>query len=176
MDGRKIFRIIRSKNQSKINALFEQIYNEYFRLLYFVAFSYINNEQIVEDLVQKSFIDFFNQCLDSGKIKDIIDVKSYLCSVVQHESLKEKKRLFLNNSQVDVDSIENNEDDLRYETDLRYLLTKLNKEELNILINHVFLDRTFKEISKDENIPLNTIKSKYRRAIMKLKEVLKNEK
>lgn len=176
MNGRQVYRIICSKNRERINDLFEQIYNEHFRLLYFVAYSYINNEQIVEDLVQNAFVDFFNRCLEGNQIKDIKNVKSYLCSIVKHESLKEKKRLFLNDSSFDIDSIPNNEKQKISEIYLNELLKILNKDELGILVDHVFLDQTFKEISQERGVPLNTIKSKYRRAIVKFREAIKDEK
>ena len=47
--------------------------------------------------------------------------------------------------------------------------SKCSEEEYYILIHHVIYNETFKEIARDKNASINSIKSTYRRLIKKLK-------
>ena len=48
----------------------------------------------------------------------------------------------------------------------------LDEEEREIVIDHIMLDKSLRLIAKERNSNDNTIKSKYRRAIQKLRLVL----
>ena len=64
-------------------------------------------------------------------------------------------------------------EDYKIEPLIKEELSKLNKNELEIVIKHIYQNLTFKEIlalSKGKYNSINTIKSIYLRAIKKLKE------
>ena len=63
-----------------------------------------------------------------------------------------------------------------YFESLRIALEKLSSSENLIISLHVTEELTFEEISEITNKPMNTIKSQYRRAISKLKELLTDKK
>ncbi len=78
----------------------------------------------------------------------------------------------------------NNKRKIEYNDEIGYINTKFSFDDENIILNcldemerriiidHVLLDKTFKEISKEINKPLNTVKSIYRRAIIRLEKKL----
>ena len=65
---------------------------------------------------------------------------------------------------------------LSYDTLPNKLLIDINnalsKEESELIIEHVLFDKTLNEIAKENNININTLKSKYHRIISKLKTIL----
>ena len=172
MDGRKISKIIQSKNDLEIKKFFEQIYQEYFRLLYFISLSYVKNEQVAEDIVQNTFIIFFNKCLKEESISDILNVKKYLCTIARNESYKEKQRIILRESSIDVETLSFEENSLIKEAYLNDLFKQINDQDIELIINHIFLEKSFKEISLETKVPLNSLKSRYRRAILKVRKGL----
>ena len=51
----------------------------------------------------------------------------------------------------------------------------LSKEELMLIVNHLIIGYTFKELAKENNMSINTIMSKYRRALLKANKYLKED-
>lgn len=169
MTGKYISKIIKKRNQEDIKNLFEQIYKKYFRLLYFVSFGYLKNEQNVEDVVQNIFVIFFQKCFDHKFISKINDVKSYLCTCARNDSIREIKKLNLKDESIDINNFQSSVEK-HVEHDLRYIISNLNDEEIDLLNRHIFLELSFKEIANELNSSINTVKSKYRRAILKIRK------
>lgn len=173
MQGTKIAKYIKKGTKDGIKHLFEGIYNEYFKLVYFVAFSYIKHEQKTEDIVEETFLHFFEKCTDFAWVSQISNVKAYLCSCAKNASLRELK----NQSRMsDVENIEYlivDEKECQTETDLINILDGIDSDSVDIINDHIFLDLTFNEIAKNKKTSINTIKSKYRRAIQKIRRKFK---
>ena len=80
------------------------------------------------------------------------------------------------NNQMDLDSIDeevlysNNKSNIEYNLIIDEFKEFLSNEEIDIIILHIVYNYTFKEISLTKKIKLNSIKSIYRRAIIKCKE------
>lgn len=173
MTGKSISKVIESGSKQAISDIFEDIYNEYYKLLFFVSFSYVKNETISEDVVQKSFVEFFKRCFDVEWVSKVKSVKSYLCTCAKNASIDEnKKSQFI---PIDDDCPPKTNEEIKEEYNLKELLNKLNEDEISIVIDHIFFELTFKEIALKTNVPMNTIKSKYRRAISKIRNEAKNE-
>jgi DNA-directed RNA polymerase specialized sigma24 family protein len=51
----------------------------------------------------------------------------------------------------------------------------LNEEEYDLIFNHIVMGYSLVELAKELNLSKNTIKSKYRRALLKLKLELRRE-
>ena len=51
----------------------------------------------------------------------------------------------------------------------------LSKEEVDLIVLHLLYDFTFKEIAKDKSTTVDVISSRYRRAILKVKQHYKGE-
>ena len=173
MQGIEIARCIKKGSKEEITILFESVYNEYFKLVYFVAFSYLKNEQKTEDIVQDTFLHFFEKCMDFRWVSQLSNVKGYLCSCAKNAALKELKK---QNRQSDVEDIETliaEERECVRETDLNNILDGIGSDSIDIINDHIFLGLPFVEIAKNKNSSINTIKSKYRRAIQKIRRKFK---
>ena len=73
MIDKKIMNAINSKDINRINEAFNEFYNHYFKLIYYIISQYIDNTYDIEDLTQDVFVKFFNNItninLTNGKIK-----------------------------------------------------------------------------------------------------------
>ena len=164
---RKLVSALNSKDKTKIESVFRQIYDSYFKLVYFCVSNYINVHEDIEDIVADVFVSFFNH-LDSINIDG--SIKYYLTTTAKNKAInfvKKKKEVILE------DNVLNS---MKYESKPNLLLLTLNekltKEERYIIVSHVLYDYTLNEIATELNENLNTIKSKYRRTIQKLKLIL----
>ena len=164
---RKLVSALNSKDKTKIESVFRQIYDSYFKLVYFCVSNYINVHEDIEDIVADVFVSFFNH-LDSINIDG--SIKYYLTTTAKNKAInfvKKKKEVLLE------DNVLNS---MKYESKPNLLLLTLNekltKEERYIIVSHVLYDYTLNEIAIELNENLNTIKSKYRRTIQKLKLIL----
>ena len=164
---RKLVSALNSKDKTKIESVFRQIYDSYFKLVYFCISNYISVKEDIEDIVADVFVSFFNH-LDSINIDG--SIKYYLTTTAKNKAInfvKKKKEVILE------DNVLNS---MKYESKPNLLLLSLNekltKEERYIIVSHVLYDYTLNEIATELNENLNTIKSKYRRTIQKLKLIL----
>ena len=98
---------------------------------------------------------------------EISNIKQYLCTSIKNNSLKrlkEQRNTLPYNDDIDYQKEE--EPIYLIET----LFAELSNEEQYIITEHIILDKTFNEIASELNRPLNSIKSTYRRAIMKARK------
>ena len=112
---------------------FEIIYNEYYYLLFKVAYSYTLNRCHAEDIVQEAFIKFFNI---NKKIDDKDKLKAYLVRIAVNKSIdfiRHNKNKISYNSEY----VESISDDREKESDdLNILKSVLSlKEGLSIILS-----------------------------------------
>lgn len=169
MDDHRFLKAINRGNIEDPTSFFEQIYNKYYRLLFFVAFNYLKDEVLAQDVVQGVFVSFFERCLNGDFLENIRNLKTYLCITTKNASLKELKSQSLKSYDFDIDEVADKGESTHKEYLLYDILNKLSKEEINLLIDHLCFDKSFGAISKETNVSPNTLKSKYRRAIKKIR-------
>ena len=51
---------LRSKDKDKIEQVFKNIYEAYFKLVYFCVGNYLDNKEDIEDITSEVFVNFFN--------------------------------------------------------------------------------------------------------------------
>lgn len=166
----KLYNALQSGNQNKIESTFELIYSQYFNLLSYVCFQYSLDEEDVKDLVQETFIDFFNHLNLNDRIKNI---KYYLIEMVKNKSrnfLNKKNRLsLLTDEEIgSLPDIHPTNQSLK----LYGWQKGLEADEIDIITKHILLELSLTSIAKEENVSKNTIKSRYRRALAKVKKNL----
>ena len=153
---------LRLNSKDKVNCVFEKIYSDYFKLGMFIALQYLSEHDAVE-IVEDVFVSFFEKVLKEKKC-EIKNIKQYLCTSIKNASLKKIKEL---------KNILPYNDDIDYQKEeepiylIETLFANLNNEEQYIISEHILLDKTFNEIASELNRPLNSIKSTYRRALIK---------
>ena len=155
-----------SHDLKQIDQAFERIYLEYSNLLFFVSKEYVSPCD-AEDIVQETFIDFFNH-LDT--IDDLNNIKSYLVS-----SLRNKCINFLKTKPV---LLEKDEDVPSISESSPLIVDKwqegLNDIESFVIIEHVIVGKKLSIIAKEKKMSPNTLKSIYRRALEKARKNLKD--
>ncbi len=171
-----------SKNETLISSLFNEIYEKYYRLVLFIVSNELKSKDDIFDITQDSFIILFNELLKEHK--KINNLKYYLLTIVKNKIIEFKKE---ENKRVDIEdvislkeiNINEKDDYSKNEYKMDEYLSILNETELDIIIKHIYLDQTFKEIvinSNNKFSSINTVKSIYRRSLEKLKKnLLKKE-
>ncbi len=154
---------LRQNSKEKVNYVFEKIYSGYFKLGMFIALQYLNEHDAIE-IVDDIFVSFFEKVLKERK-SEIKNIKQYICVSIKNSSLKKLKEQ--RNTLPYNDEINYQKEEDRYS--IETLFAKLNEKEQYIITEHALLDRTFKDIANELNQSLSTIKSIYRRGIIKIK-------
>jgi len=168
---KEINNALQHNNQERLNIVFEKIYEQYFKLGLFISYQYLNEFDALE-VVEDVFFNFYTKIIESRSF-NIKNIKQYLCTSVKNESLKIKKSQSKNTPYNDDIEYKNTQKENVISED--EILIGLNELEQYIITEHALLDKTFKEISIEINQPLNTVKSTYRRACLKVKKRIKNK-
>jgi len=165
----------------------KSLINRYTSPLYnFVA--RLTNRNDAPDIVQEIFIKVWKNLnrFDSAKAS----FKTWIFTIARNSAtdfLRKKKTLLFgdvkNNNEEDLDSFEENIPDenilppealqkLQDREFLNNILKKMSPAENEILVLHYQEEMTFDEIGKVLNKNLNTVKSRHRRALIKLRKKL----
>lgn len=164
-----IFDLIKNKEPRG----FEILYQQYFRLMYGVAYSITGNEDLSKDAVQNTLIKLFS--LEPYKFPKA-HALTWLYSVVKNESLmllrKEKHAIGISTIAeilpVDDKSIEDFVDMENYYS----MISSLNEKQQQIVTLKVLGGMSHKEISHMLQKPIGTIQWTYNMSIKKLRAVL----
>jgi len=150
---------------------FALLYNEIYQDLYRFAYYTLQNSHDAEDVVSEAVLDAYRSIRN---LRDPLAFKSWMFQIVsnkcKHKIGEYKKRaLPLDESLSDstVDMVDN--------TTVFHAMDKLSKEERMIVSMSVFGGYKGSEISELLHIKHSTIRSKYRRALNKIKDTLKSE-
>ena len=169
-DEKMLKNAVKSCNKDRIEEVFNYLYDKYKPLVIFVASKYIKRIDDIDDIVQDTFISFFNNI---SFIKT--NIKSYLTTIAKNKAIDFIRK----NQRIDfVDDIEldNYSEDrqLLCNDTFKELIDKLNKvlgkEDADIIIMHLVDDLKFDEIGLKYNQKVKTIKTRYYRALKKFKE------
>lgn len=162
-------------------AAFNLLYNNYSASIFGSILKIVNNRELAEDITQESFVKIWNNfsSYDSSKGK----LYTWMLNIARNTAIDALKSKQERNSLQNQD-IENSVYiiDQQYQTDfntdgigLKKMVEALPKDQLEILQKMYFEGYTQSEIAKDFEIPLGTVKTKARQAILKLRGVF-NEK
>lgn len=155
----------------------EILIKRYLKPIYGFAYKYIGNVQESEDITQDVFVRMWKNLKKFDKQKKF---KTWIFSIAKNaciDYLRKKKNLsfsdfedeYGNNSLINKLIGKNN----IIENNLAYALEKLSPDYQKIIsLRHDYVF-SFKEIAKNLGESINTIKSRYRRAIIKLKQIIK---
>ena len=161
--------------------------------VYFFIYKLVGNKEDSEDIIQETFIKAWQKL---AKFDTDLSFKTWLFSIARNtaiDKLRKKKTIAFSSLNI-LDSIDNMEsggkdfesglkdeeplpDEIfeknESEEKLKNALTELSETERLLIYLHITEELTFEEIAKITDRPMNTIKSQYRRAISKLRELLK---
>ena len=152
-------------NKEELLEIYEKIYYDYVKLVYFSVSKYINDDETIKDITNEVFVAFFN---NSSNVKD--SIKYYLMRITRNLCVKYLEK---ENKITKWEDINNLGVSYEFESHKRYvelvedLKNVLTQEEVNIILWHVVDGYTFKEIGDYLNLKNKTVNKMYERAIKK---------
>ncbi len=168
----KLTNALNSGNSNRIDIVFEDIFNEYSKLVGFIIFKYIDEVSVVEELVIDVFIKFYKTIFKTK----INSIKAYLVKIAKNTAidyLRKNKNIIINDDELVLCITDNEHHNNEYYELIDSMKIVLTDEEINIILLHAINDYSFKEISEKLNLPITTISSKYYRALKKYKNGVK---
>lgn len=170
--------LIKKKDQRA----FGYLYDHYSKALFGVIYAIVQDVEESEDVLQKSFLkiwdNFESYDVQKGRLYtwmlNIARNQAIDTTRSKHEKMKTKIRSSTN----DVYHLENKlsqTDDSHNLLGFKGILEQLGKEHEAIIQLAYYEGYTQEEMSKKLNIPLGTVKTKVRQAILKLRELTKKE-
>lgn len=163
------------RNKEKAGA--EALYDMYSSSLYGIIFRIVQHEEIAEDLLQDTFVRIWNSFSSYDESKGRLF--TWMVNIARNISIdKTRSKDFRNSSKTE--DIENNVLSLEMQADntlnpetmgLKELVAKLKPEQKIILDMVYFRGFTHAEVSEELEIPLGTVKTRLRNAIISLRKV-----
>ena len=157
-----------------------QIYEKYKNTLLGLAIALSNDKTVAEDIVHDCFVSFA-QSANKLQLRD--SLKSYLSTSVANRVRnlgRDKIRPAVDVDTVDIagpdsdcpDRLAMSKEQMQQ---INFALSQLPYEQQEIIILHFQSRLTFKEIAESQNVSVNTIQSRYRYGINKLRSILDGE-
>ena len=170
--------LIREKNQKA----FSYLYDNYSQALFGVINAIVNDTEESEDVLQKSFLKIWNSFssydTEKGRLYTWMLNISRNMAIDSTRSKHEKIKSKIQSTDENVYKYENSlsVDDASHDLiGLRTILNNLKEEHRQIIDLVYFEGYTQDEISKKLDMPLGTVKTKVRQAILTLRELTKKE-
>ena len=162
---KKLNKALKKQDKELVLEVFEEIYDYYKPLVIFVCSKYLSKHEEIEDAIQETFLNFFNN------IAEAKDIKTYLTYIAKNTAIKISKQ----EKYVTFDDMDSFSSDVQNAfVDLKIILDDLenylSKEEIRIIVLHLIDGKTFKEISSLDKTNDKTVKSTYYRALDKYKK------
>lgn len=157
-----------------------RIYEKYKSSLLGLAIALSNNKTVAEDIVHDVFVSFA-QSADKLQLRS--GLKSYLLTSVANRVRnlgRDKIRQATNVDELDIARPESDCPDRlaiskEQSRQIHLALTRLPYEQQEVIILHLQSGLKFNQIAKSQGVSLNTIQSRYRYGIDKLRSILGNE-
>lgn len=155
---------------------FRDLFNALYPRLVSYSFKYVKDEYAAEEIVEDCLVTLWEK---RGDLTHIDDIKPYLYTMVRHASfkyLKNKKKIISLDQKQHDSAIAMEQDIIEEEVHavLYQALEKLPPKCRKVFELSCLKGLKYKDIAKDLDISLNTVKSQRSRAIELLKKQLQN--
>lgn len=151
---------------------FELFYSSTFRLVFYKILTYVKNEETAKDLTQDVYFEFYKNI---HKIKENTACIKFLFVVAKNKALDYLKTykdeiVFDETILKETYSSTGGIDDVDLVIQIIRKEIKIKQKDIDLILLHVVNDYTFEEISKFLNSKVNTVITRYNRAMKKIKE------
>ncbi len=165
--------------RNRDNKAFAYLYDNYASALYSIVLQIVNDAELANDVLQEVFVNIWRRIeqYDMGKGR----LFTWMMNIARNASIDTLRSKGYQNSRKN-QSIQENVDTLQV-TDviqpgvdtigLRKMLEKLKEEQRVLIELAYFKGYTHEEIAEQEKIPLGTVKTRIRNALIQLRELLK---
>lgn len=165
--------------RNRDNKAFAYLYDNYASALYSIVFQIVNDAELANDVLQEVFVNIWRRIeqYDAGKGR----LFTWMMNIARNASIDTLRSRGYQNSrknhsiQDDVDTIQAT-DVLQPGVDtigLRKVLEKLKVEQRILIELAYFKGYTHEEIAELEKLPLGTVKTRIRSALIQLRGLLK---
>lgn len=166
--------LLQERNQSA----FSYLYDNYAAALYGIILRMVEDTQLAEDVLQEAFIKIWNNFKQYDNTKGrlftwMINItRNLTIDTLRSKGYKKQKKISQDENSV-TDYRDRNFTTERFDTiGLKKQLQYLKPDQKIIIDLAYFNGYTQEEISKEMNIPLGTVKTRMRTAIMELRKLL----
>lgn len=163
---------------------FEEIYNDFFGVLYHLCNQYLHDERVAEEMVQDTFMKLWEI---RQTLNDQVNIRNFLYTITKNNCLN-----YLRNQKIS----------LKYQDNVKYLEMQFNYEALEKLGNYLqfeelktkidvaisnlpaevietfslsrFEDLSYKEIAEQQGISIKTVEARISKALRILRVELKD--
>ncbi|HYE68937.1 MAG TPA: sigma-70 family RNA polymerase sigma factor [Anaerovoracaceae bacterium] len=169
-----------------LNSKFEAIYFAYSKYLYSIGINILKDEQYAADALQHCFIKIFENIEKIGEVNST-QTKSFISIIMRNESinlLRKRKTLFRVTESMDetlyilIDENANTEEMLlkaELRNEVRSYLSKLNREESNLIILKYGKEYTNEEIAEVLGVSQDVVRQRLSRVRRKLAALIIND-
>ena len=134
-----------------------KVYLEYKNLMYFVIASYVTNKYDVDDVLSDAFMKAIQR---RKTIKDVDNIKAYLCSIAKNEAINfNKKQIRYVPASDIIDEMYGEKD--RTNKVLNAIEPLLSNKETIVLYYRAVFDYSWKEIQSLTSIPESSARRLY---------------
>ncbi len=164
--------------QNKDQKAFSYLYDNYAAALNGVIYRMVENRELAEDILQEAFIKIWNNFSNYDSLKGRLF--TWMLNITRNltiDTLRSKGYKKQSKISSDENSVSNYTDDSkvaeRFDSmGLRKQLVNLKPEQRSIIDLAYFGGYTQDEISREMGIPLGTVKTRMRTAILELRKIL----
>lgn len=173
MKTKDIKNVLMSHDQNMIMLMYEDLYDEYYKLVYYIVLKILKNTEDTEEVVNEAFQKAFNNIHKFDYSKDESNFKAWLVRIAKNEAINyynkyKNKKLILNNDGINQVKSENSLDNFLME-----FQEILSSEELDVLLMKIYYKMKFKDISESLDKDINDVYYIYKKALNTLKQYYK---
>lgn len=173
MTDEELYGLLHKKSKKVSKKAFDELYNRYSVNIYSYCRRVFNNELLIEDIFQETFIRFYESAKDK---REMTNVAGFLIKIARNLCLNEKSKKYFDNISLDdlqLPSYDASYDKKQMNELLQTALDALPKKYREVIILKEFLDMSYQEIADTLDLTLSVVRIRIFRAKAKLKELLK---
>ena len=167
-----------SSLQNKDVTAFNYLYDNYSATLFGIVYKMVEDKELAEDILQEVFVKIWNSFSSYNSSKGrlftwILNItRNFVIDTLRSKSYKKQVKIRGYENSVD-NFIENSSGIGQFDSlGIRRHLTRLKDDQKQIIDLAYFSGFTQEEIAKQLSIPLGTVKTRMRTAIMELRKIL----
>ena len=156
--------------RKKDEKAFEEVYNLYNKIVAYVIFKIVEDNEVTKDIVQDTFLTMYNK-IDQYSGKG--NFKYWLLQIAKNKAKNYFKKM-TKEKELLLENIEQIENEKYASIDIEGFIKKieeiLDPTSAEIVITKIVFDYTFDAISKKLNLSLSDVYRKYKKAINIIKD------
>lgn len=175
MDDMETMERLRKKEQKALEEIIKE-YNPYVSAIVYKILCGYAAEIDIQGVINDVFFRLWENA-DKFDARKYTDLKPYLGAIARNTAINEKNKI-VQNLPLDehiLGEMNDSFSEIEKKQILQSAMAQLSKKDQVILLKFYFQGKKIKEIAKEENMPLSTVKINLKRSRSKLKKILEEE-